>query len=534
MPVPSEESIPDIVVVKQLSGEGEEELFCPPPMKHRDTRDSISSVDSDISLSYDSSSHRDSVASTESSGNRADPGFDSGSESSTGGKDSGCDHDSEGAPEVSSEAATESSAAAEAPFEPPDDELASRIVAQVEFYFSDVNITKDAFLLKHVKRNKEGYVSLKLISSFKRVKHLAKDWRAVAYALERSSKLQVNEARTKLRRVDPLPQYDETTPSRTVAAVNLPLERPTIENVAELFSPCGEIALVRILRPGNPIPADARPFVAKHPELATSVCALVEFERAESARRAVREAEEAAKGKGEGEEARSMKVLELTKATGSTKKNSAAKRDSDAKKEQQIQMLQQQIRQLQQPQQLLNVQGKKRGGGGGNNRANARPSLVAENVIGGLEPEDRPSETRRRWSGPLERFHQRRTSNPSCSNSPQVQRHKPLCYSSSSPSESGSPWVQRRMAAAAEGTPDIRPSAESPPTRPRSNSAAFRGTLSMPTNVVRMPRGPDGSKGFRCGLRETLLSQRAASASESGPSEVDRSPLSTAPHIAAC
>ena len=49
----------------------------------------------------------------------------------------------------------------------------------MEFYFSDANITKDKFLLKHVKRNKEGFVSLNLISSFKRVKHLTKDWRQV-------------------------------------------------------------------------------------------------------------------------------------------------------------------------------------------------------------------------------------------------------------------------------------------------------------------------------------------------------------------
>ena len=51
----------------------------------------------------------------------------------------------------------------------------------MEFYFSNANITKDKFLLKHVKRNKEGFVSLKLISSFKRVKHLCKDWRQVRH-----------------------------------------------------------------------------------------------------------------------------------------------------------------------------------------------------------------------------------------------------------------------------------------------------------------------------------------------------------------
>ncbi len=86
-----------------------------------------------------------------------------------------------------------------------------------------------------------------------------RDWRQVVEAVERKSRrLEVNDQRTKVRRVDPLPKYDETAPSRTVVAVNLPLERPTIEGVAEIFSACGEIVLIRILRPGNPIPADIR------------------------------------------------------------------------------------------------------------------------------------------------------------------------------------------------------------------------------------------------------------------------------------
>jgi len=191
------------------------------------------------------------------------------------------------------------------PIEIPTDEMCKEIVEQVEFYFSNANITKDKFLLKHVKRNKEGFVSLKLISSFKRVKHLSKDWRQVAYAVEKMSKmLEVNDLKTKVRRLEALPEYDETTPSRTVVAMHLPLERPTIEAVAEMFSVCGDIVLVRILRPGNPIPADVRPFVNKHPEMSAKVCALVEFERTEFAMKAISQLNN--------EEEEKMKVMELT------------------------------------------------------------------------------------------------------------------------------------------------------------------------------------------------------------------------------
>lgn len=250
--------------------------FQPPSSKILETRDSISSIDSDVSLSFDGSNPKENSAENEDEGahmaDLSDSASDSGSRDG-GGKDSGC----EVTPEVT-----------EPPFTPPSEELADKIVAQVEFYFSDPNITKDAFLLKHVKRNKEGYVSLKLISSFKRVKHLTKDWRVVADALSRSTKLEINEAGTKLRRKDPLPQYDETTPSRTIVAVHMPLEKVTIENVAELFKSCGEIALVRILRPGNPIPADVRQFINKNPSLNGLVCALVEFVHSESARNAIK------------------------------------------------------------------------------------------------------------------------------------------------------------------------------------------------------------------------------------------------------
>jgi hypothetical protein len=191
-------------------------------------------------------------------------------------------------------------------FVEPDDDLCEKITQQVEFYFSDANITKDKFLLKHVKRNKEGFVSLKLISSFKRVKHLTKDWRQVAFAIKKcSQRLEVNDVETKVRRLEELPAYDETTPSRTVVVLNLPMDRPTIEGVAEIFRACGEIVLVRILRPGNPVPADIKQYVAKHPEMTTKVCALVEFERTEFAQKAVRELHDE-------EDEEKMKVMELT------------------------------------------------------------------------------------------------------------------------------------------------------------------------------------------------------------------------------
>lgn len=251
-----------------------------------ENRGSISSVDSSISLSYDAVpfTPRSSLTiSTDDESKIANRFCASNTDSSSDAAASG----NESKKLRTSQTCGGDSSNDEEPFEPPDEDLTKRIIDQVEYYFSDENIVKDAFLLKHVRRNKEGYVSLKLIASFKRVKHIARDWRVVRVALEKSTKLEINEAGTKLRRKDPLPLYDQTTPSRTVVAIDIPPEKATIECIAELFRPCGEIALVRILRPGNPIPADVRPFYNKHPEMHNTVSALIEFVRTESAHNAL-------------------------------------------------------------------------------------------------------------------------------------------------------------------------------------------------------------------------------------------------------
>ncbi|XP_015585023.1 la-related protein 6 [Cephus cinctus] len=269
--------------------------FTPPPMKKSDTRDSISSVDSDLSLTFDRRGSRGEEADLSDSASSDSENKISEKRVVDEGTVSFEDIVARTPGEVpdNSEKITAKESQGQAPadeeFIPPSDELADKICAQVEFYFSDENIVKDAFLLKHVKRNKEGYVSLKLISSFKRVKHLSRDWRVVGAALARSKKLEVNEPGTKLRRLDPLPPFDQTAPSRTVLAARLPVEKLSVEAVAELFRPCGEIALIRILRPGHPAPAEVRQAIAKRPELASSEeCALVEFTDSASARAALR------------------------------------------------------------------------------------------------------------------------------------------------------------------------------------------------------------------------------------------------------
>ena len=132
------------------------------------------------------------------------------------------------------------------PFQEPCIELCEEITRQTEFVFSDSSLSKDSFLLKHVKRNKEGFVNLKLlISAYKPIKRLTQDWRQIAYAIRNcSDKLEINELGTKIRRLDQIPSYDPSTPFKTIVASNFPMPSPTIKDVVSIFSTCGEIVQV--------------------------------------------------------------------------------------------------------------------------------------------------------------------------------------------------------------------------------------------------------------------------------------------------
>nr|XP_009930526.1 PREDICTED: uncharacterized protein LOC104327324 [Opisthocomus hoazin] len=144
----------------------------------------------------------------------------------------------------------------------PDPQLVRRIVSQVEFYLSDENLAKDAFLLKHVQKNKMGFVSIKLLTSFKKVKYLTRDWRLTLYALQFSELLEVNEEGTKVRRRVPVPE-------------------------SLLSIPPSKLLLAWELLPQEQgLPSVVQKYASRFPELLSKCCALVEYESLESARRA--------------------------------------------------------------------------------------------------------------------------------------------------------------------------------------------------------------------------------------------------------
>lgn len=373
------------------------------------------------------------------------------------------------------------------PFQPPSEELAEKIVSQVEFYLGDDNLAKDAFLLKHVRRNKEGYVNLKLITSFKKVKTLTKDYRVVAEALKKSKELSMNSEKTKVRRNVPLPsELLERNPGRTVVVTHL--ENSSMESVSEIFSKCGEIELIRIIRPGKAIPLDLKPYFAKHPELEKETTAVVAFETMAAAARACSEMSK------EG----GMKVVELGKQgakkekskskTKSKDKGSDAGRDSDEEHDDSTKKR----RNRKKNKRVQELMGKN-----SDDSFSSSCSSDTDNSYSSF------STCRRRYNNSDSHTPDRAASptgtpRPIGRRSPQSSPELPrklrnIVVKEGSSSAPNSPWSQRRKF----GSPN---SGHSPHTSPLVDSTSPRHRMIQLEGVERLPKGPDGTKGFHSGF----------------------------------
>lgn len=91
-------------------------------------------------------------------------------------------------------------------------ELQTKIIAQVEYYFGDYNLTRDKFLQEAVKID-DGWVPLETLIKFNRLKQLSTDFQVIGDALKKSDAhlLELSEDGTKVRRSTdkPLPENDE-------------------------------------------------------------------------------------------------------------------------------------------------------------------------------------------------------------------------------------------------------------------------------------------------------------------------------------
>eukprot|EP00005_Dracoamoeba_jomungandri_P003047 CAMPEP_0174260540 /NCGR_PEP_ID=MMETSP0439-20130205/9896_1 /TAXON_ID=0 /ORGANISM="Stereomyxa ramosa, Strain Chinc5" /LENGTH=405 /DNA_ID=CAMNT_0015344803 /DNA_START=24 /DNA_END=1238 /DNA_ORIENTATION=- len=131
--------------------------------------------------------------------------------------------------------------------EPMDEELATKIREQVEFYFSDSNFPRDKFLKQKAEAHPEGFVALSVIASFNRMRKLSTNLELIEKAVSSSPHLIVKNGEVK--RSAPLPEED-TSAQRTVVVTGLP-EDTTIDSAKDFFSAHGQVLSVRVPRERN-------------------------------------------------------------------------------------------------------------------------------------------------------------------------------------------------------------------------------------------------------------------------------------------
>ncbi len=80
-------------------------------------------------------------------------------------------------------------------------DLEQKIIRQIEYYFSDVNMIRDKFLQNEVIKD-DGWIPLSVLTTFKRLQSLTTDFKAIMNALKKSFSglLQLNETENKIRR----------------------------------------------------------------------------------------------------------------------------------------------------------------------------------------------------------------------------------------------------------------------------------------------------------------------------------------------
>jgi len=121
-----------------------------------------------------------------------------------------------------------------------------KIVRQVEYYFGDLNLQRDTFLLDEMKKD-EGWVSLDTMMKFKRLAEIVENKKeSVTEALGSigTDLIEVSEDKSKLRRVPskPVPVYDDNykrlQKNRTAAIKGLDKDA-NLDKLQDFFEPYG-------------------------------------------------------------------------------------------------------------------------------------------------------------------------------------------------------------------------------------------------------------------------------------------------------
>ncbi|GAB1859755.1 La protein-like protein [Camponotus japonicus] len=146
------------------------------------------------------------------------------------------------ASEEAEEPTAEKPTAEEPTAEEPTKELLEKIKDQIEYYFGNVNMQRDKFLIEQTKLD-EGWIPMTVMLNFKLLANLSKNIDVILKALESSDLIEISEDKKKIRRSPnyPLPEYNEeyrkAQEARTVYVKGFPLTDTNIDKLKKFFNP---------------------------------------------------------------------------------------------------------------------------------------------------------------------------------------------------------------------------------------------------------------------------------------------------------
>ncbi|XP_033837801.1 la-related protein 6-like [Periophthalmus magnuspinnatus] len=183
--------------------------------------------------------------------------------------------------------------------------LVFQIQAQLEELFSDSHLSEDGFLLKHIQKNKDGFVNLKFLTSLKKIKVLTDNRYMTLAAALLSSLLEVSSEFTRVRRLLPYPDWLLCSPtSKLLLFWNLPTDwltppRQTPQNlhptpalhprILARLSSYGTITAHWLLPAGQDLPKELQCYAKCQRELGQCLCAVVKFDTLAAIRKAYSE-----------------------------------------------------------------------------------------------------------------------------------------------------------------------------------------------------------------------------------------------------
>jgi len=130
--------------------------------------------------------------------------------------------------------------------------LEQKIIRQIEYYFGDLNLSKDKFMQEEIQKE-EGWVSLETLTKFNRLKQLSDDFNVILSSLKKSTAelLEIDAEKNRVRRLKALPdnptEFETTLKLNTVYVKGFP-DTMSLDDLIAFFEPHGKVLQVYMRR----------------------------------------------------------------------------------------------------------------------------------------------------------------------------------------------------------------------------------------------------------------------------------------------